>query len=91
MSPDARLIAASVLLANGASYSTAASDVSLLEKQLATQFPDPERGIRGMVPVGYLKDVIEGFIYRLEAMPILGDAREAMEYAKRRRADVENL
>ena len=95
MSPDARLIAASVLLAHGASYTTAASDVSLLEKQLAEKFPETSQpGIRGMVPVAYLKDIIEGALARMNAVaanPTIVPADEPREYLKRRLADVEGL
>ena len=94
MSPDARLIAAAIL--SGAyNPKTAACDVKDLEAELGKLFPDSDRGIRGMVPVAYLKDILQGVIARIEATRIEGPGGAVvdspLEYAKRRLADVEAL
>lgn len=61
MSPDARLIASALLFAataNDPEYTVEriASHVEAMEDALATQFPDSDRGIRGMVPVALVRD-----------------------------------
>lgn len=104
MSPDARLIAASNLLAasmlrpwseNSPPYDAEriAEDVLELELTLGDS-GKPAPGIRGMVPVAYLKDILKGVIARCEALEggltrIAGES--PVEYARRRLADVEQL
>ena len=114
MSPDARLIAASVLAViarrEDGTYKVNAEDVSRWVADLELAIPDtftvqefspetaqlrPQPGIRGMVPVAYLKDILQGVIARIEATRIEGPGGAVvdspLEYAKRRLADVEAL
>lgn len=93
MSPDARLIAAAILTASPIGKDSPRV-LGELEMRLLATFPDPEPlpGIRGMVPVAYLKDILFGAISRLEASPSHGFQEDsALDYLKRRLADVENL
>ena len=64
MSPDARLIASALLFAatiEDSEYTVEriASHVEAMENALATQFPDSDRGIRGMVPVGWVNQMLD--------------------------------
>ena len=93
MSPDARLIAAAILTASPIGKDSPRV-LGELEARLAAQFPDHDRGIRGMVPVAYMKDVLQGVIARIEAgdeQTIHQFAAEALAYAKRTLAQVEAL
>ncbi len=99
MSPDARLIASALLFAATAedpeyTVERIASHVEAMENALATQFPDSDRGIRGTVPVAYLKDILQGVIARCEAQRDFVEGAvvdSPLDYAKRRLADVEAL
>ena len=59
MSPDARLIAAAIRMGTGTSYKVAVADVANLEENLREKFPDSDRGIRGMVPVGWVNQMLD--------------------------------
>ncbi len=95
MSPDARLIAAAIRMGTGTSFSIAASDVVLLEEQLAKRFPDHDRGIRGMVPVALVKDWLTGIRGRAEALPFnaehLPQLGDLLEHLGKIRAQLEAL
>lgn len=101
MSPDARLIAAAILAKGiiGENHdplklkSASAETVALLVGKLVSALPKEESqpGIRGMVPVAYLKDILEGIVARLSIADRMTGYDTALDYAKRRLADVEAL
>ena len=108
MSPDARLIAGAILLSQerfpkGEHPAPVIGGCANAVLALEVALGDPVKGqpgIRGMVPVAYLKDILAGIIGRLEALDYVTkwtslDAerayRELEGYAKRRLADAENL
>lgn len=93
MSPDARLIALA-LISQDCGPEGAARRLGILETALPPA--DPQPGIRGMVPVAYVRDVLVGMIGRLEAIDGSGPLHreeygEALNYAKRRLQDLETL
>ena len=106
MSPDARLIASALVLLNPEirnnpehrNPSDMVAQVARVVAGLEAALPpaEPLPGIRGMVPVAYLKDILQGVIARIEAgaSTFTGRAEtvdDALSYAKRRLADVEQL